>query len=298
MRYIMYNPLANNKRGFDNAQKVKALAPNEEYTFLDITETLDLKSFFASLSETDMFILCGGDGTLNRFANYIGNDIPNFDIHYFPTGSGNDFMNDISQNEKDILPTINKYLIDLPVVTVNGKDYRVINGVGFGIDGYCCEEGDAVQRKNSKPVNYTAIALRGLLWKYKPTSARVTVDGVTTEYKKVWMVPTMNGRFFGGGMKVMPLQNRLNSEHSISGLVAFKSSRLKLLLNFPKIFKGNHMNLSIVSPFTCHEVTVEFDSPRALQIDGETIQNVSSYTMRSSVAIKKAFELKSEIAAV
>ena len=42
---------------------------------------------------------------------------------------------------------INKYIKGLPTVTVNGKDYRFINGIGFGIDGYCCEVGDEKKAK-------------------------------------------------------------------------------------------------------------------------------------------------------
>ncbi len=52
----------------------------------------------------------------------------------------------------------------------------------------------------------TAIAIKGLLFHYRPTNAVITVDGVTHTYKKVWLVPTMNGRYYGGGM--MPPRTR------------------------------------------------------------------------------------------
>ncbi len=32
---------------------------------------------------------------------------------------------------------------------------------------------------------------------------------------------------------------------------------------------------------TGHEITVEFDRPTALQIDGETITNVTTYTVKA-----------------
>ena len=37
----------------------------------------------------------------------------------------------------------------------------------------------------------------------------------------------------------------------------------------------------ITDPKIKEEITVEFDRPTALQIDGETIRNVTSYTMRA-----------------
>ena len=72
-------------------------------------------------------------------------------------------------------------------------------------------------------------------------SARVTIDGRTEEYKNVWMAPTMNGRYFGGGMMVTPSQDRLNSDRELSIVVVSCKSRLRLLTVFPKIFKGNHV---------------------------------------------------------
>jgi hypothetical protein len=41
---------------------------------------------------------------------------------------------------------------------------------------------------------------------------------------------------------------------------------------------------------TGHEITVEFDQPTPLQIDGETILDVTSYTAKSAVksAVKEA----------
>ena len=50
---------------------------------------------------------------------------------------------------------------------------------------------------------------------------------------------------------------------------------------FPTLLKGEHVNRKKnVVVFTGKEVTVEFDRPVALQIDGETILNVSSYTAK------------------
>ncbi len=281
MKYVMYNPLANNKRGYDNALKVKALAPEDKYEFVDLTKISDYSEFFDSIPASDSIIFTGGDGTINRFVNALGDYELKHELLYYPTGSGNDFMNDVKELSENGMIVLNRYIIDLPVVTVNGKDYKVLNGVGFGIDGYCCEEGDRLQKKSDKPVNYTAIAIKGMLGKYTPTTATVTVDGVTTVYKKAWLAPAMNGRFFGGGMMVTPGQDRLNEERFISGMVMRGASRIKTLIMFPKIFSGAHTKFKKVSMYTGHEIKVEFDQPRALQIDGETILGVTSYVMRA-----------------
>lgn len=171
---------------------------------------------------------------------------------------------------------IKEYLINLPTVAVNGKTYRFLNGVGYGIDGYCCEVGDEMRKKSDKPVNYTMIAIKGLLFHYKPTNAKITVDGKVHLYKKVWLAPAMFGRYYGGGM--MPTPGQTRNDDTISTLVFYGSGKLKTLMIFPSIFTGKHVaHKESVDILTGKEITVEFDSPRAIQIDGETILGVTSY---------------------
>ena len=59
------------------------------------------------------------------------------DLYYFATGSGNDFFTDIGHQKGDAPCLLNPYLTDLPTVEVNGQTHRFLNGVGYGIDGYC-----------------------------------------------------------------------------------------------------------------------------------------------------------------
>ena len=124
-------------------------------------------------------------------------------------------------------------------VTVNGKTYRFLNGIGYGIDGYCCEVGDKLRETTEGNINYTAIAIKGLLFHYKPTDATVTVDGVKHKFKRVWLAPTMNGKFYGGGM--MPTPNQDRTVGKLSVMVYHNLGKLKALMVFPSIFKCKHV---------------------------------------------------------
>ena len=65
------------------------------------------------------------------------------------------------------------------------------------------------------------------------------------------------------------------------------SGKLKTLMIFPSLFKGEHVkHTKHVDVLTGREITVEFDRPVALQIDGETVLGVSSYTAKLSVPAK------------
>ncbi|MBQ8356428.1 MAG: diacylglycerol kinase family protein [Clostridia bacterium] len=239
-----------------------------------MTRIDDYKALLEPLSAEDQLILCGGDGTLNRFIN----DTDGIDIKcrilYYAIGTGNDFLHDLGKKVGDAPFPINEYLKDLPFVEVNGKKYRYLNG----IDGYCCEVGDQLKAKSDKPVNYTAIAIKGLLFHYKPKTATVTVDGKRYTYKKAWIAATMKGRYYGGGMKTAPDQNRLDEKGEVTLVVMYGKGKLKTLTVFPSIFKGEHIkHTEMVAVHTGKEISVTFDQPCALQIDGETVLNVSGY---------------------
>lgn len=164
-------------------------------------------------------------------------------------------------------------------VTVNGKTYRFLNGIGYGIDGYCCEVGDKLSETTEGNINYTAIAIKGLLFHYKPTDATVTVDGVKHKFKRVWLAPTMNGKFYGGGMMPTPNQDRTGGKLSV--MVYHNLGKLKALMVFPSIFKGEHVKQKNIAILEGREITVEFDRPTPLQIDGETILGISSYKTKA-----------------
>ncbi len=276
--HVLFNPHAGNGRGKEAAQKLNALLPDGDLHFYDITEIGDYGAFFAALPADDRVVIAGGDGTLNRFINDTASLRPGQSIYYFATGSGNDFFTDIGGKAGDAPRCIDRYLTELPSVYVNGERRFFLNGIGYGIDGYCCLEGDRQRETTTKPVNYTSIAVKGLLFHYKPTSAVVTVDGVKHTYEHVWLAPTMNGRYYGGGMIPTPQQNRLAQPRQLSVMVFRSPSKLKALAVFPSIFKGEHVrHTDVVEVLTGREITVEFDRPTPLQIDGETVPDVTAY---------------------
>lgn len=279
--YVLFNPYSGNGKGEEYARKLNSIL-NDELIYFSMPKITDFKKFL-SMTKGEDIIICGGDGTLNYFINHTDGIKYKNNILYYSTGSGNDFYNDVFKGKGEGPHLINEYLKDLPTVIVKGKEYKFINGIGYGIDGYCCEMGDLHRKKNTKPVNYTKIALKGLLYDYKPTNAIVTVDSVKHAYKKVWLASTMNGRYYGGGMMIAPYQNRLNSDRSLTVVVLHGKIKLKVLTAFATVFKGEHIRFKkIVDLYTAHEVKVEFDRPVALQIDGETILGVTEYTVKSN----------------
>ncbi len=287
--YILYNTLAGNKEAWqEKLEKLKAMIDDPEPGCIDVTTIPSYANFVESLERSDRLYLCGGDGTINRFVNGLGDRKLPCELYYYASGSGNDFLRDLEREPGSDPICINEYLVALPYVTVNGKTCRFLNNVGFGIDGYCTEVGDRQKQESDKAVNYTAIAIKGLLFHYKPTGATVTVDGTIYRYKKAWLAPTMNGRFYGGGMMAAPDQDRCAAGGTVSVMLMHGSGKLHTLMVFPSIFKGEHIkHKKVVAVHSGHHITVEFDRPAPLQIDGETILGVTKYEVHSAKANAK-----------
>ena len=267
MKTYLYNSLANN-----------GIRP-EVPAGVELRDAvgLDYAAYLKGLAPEDEVVLVGGDGTLNYFINAVkGTEIKN-NIYLLGSGTGNDFFNDIGRKAgEEVL--LNPYLKNLPTVYVNGMEKLFINNMGFGIDGYCCEVADQIKAKSpQEKIDYTGIAVKGLLFHFQPCRAEITVDGVKHEFDNVWIAPTMKGKFYGGGMMMAPDQDRFSDKVTV--VVYYCRSKLKALISFPSIFKGEHVSKTdMVKIFTGNEIKVRFSRPCAAQIDGETVLNVTEYT--------------------
>lgn len=217
MKYYLYDPLANNW--------IKAKLPEGTNT-LDATK-LNYQEFFDGLKKDDEVVLVGGDGTINHFVNNYDMSKIHNKIYLLANGTGNDFLKDINEDpEKEI--ELNKYLTNLPTVKIKNIQRKFINNKGFGIDRYCCEVADKIKKKPNKKIYYTAIAIKWLLFHFKPRHVSIEVDSQKYEFDNIWLAPTMNGRYYGGGMNIAPNQDRLQDKLSV--VVYMSKSKLKALM--------------------------------------------------------------------
>ena len=278
---VLYNPYSGKGNGLENAKKLEKILKDAEITYEDMIRITDQPKYIRELPEDTTLIFTGGDGTLNRVINAIYGMPLERDILYFPAGSGNDFINDL-ELAHDCAPfPINPYMQELPSVEVNGKCYRFINAVSIGLDGYTCEMQEILKSKGKKK-SYKLIAFEGLMGKYRTCGGSVTVDGVSERFEKIWLAAAMFGRFYGGGVMMGPTQSRFNEEGLLTAVTIHDVGRLRTLFLFPSITKGKGEQYpEIVEYRKGREITVNFDRPTAVQIDGDVISDVTTITVRS-----------------
>ena len=280
MNYILYNHLANNKEGekwADALLKTLGAIGADDYKKVKLAG-LDILGFLKDITDKDLIYLVGGDGTINRFANDVyGAEIP-CPVLFISGGTGNDFLKDIVENyHREGYTDIREYITNLPTIKVNGTTCHFLNGIGYGIDGMCCEVADQMKAGGKEKINYTGLTIKLLLFKYKCPTATVIIDDKKEQvYKKVWLASTMNGRYYGGGMKVAPEQDRKGN--GLTCVIWHGSGKIKTLATFPKIFEGKHVEKKdIITVIPAKHVKVKFDIPTAMQIDGETVLGVTEY---------------------
>ena len=252
MNYVLFNNLANNGEGekWADALVQKLGVKEDEYKKTNLVG-LDLPAFVKEVTAEDIIYLVGGDGTLNRLANDLQDTEVPCPILLISGGTGNDFLKDITENyPTDGYTDVREYIKNLPTIKVKGTTCHFINGIGYGIDGMCCEVADQLKAAGKKKINYTGLSIKLLLFKYKTPN--------------------------GGGMKVAPDQDRKGD--SLTCVIWHGSGRVKTLAAFPKIFEGKHVEKTdMITVIPAKKVKVKFDIPTAMQIDGETVLGVTEY---------------------
>lgn len=274
---ILFNPLSQKGAGLKNAKKIERFFADAQFAYEDITKISDPVSFLKGVDAGTKVVLTGGDGTVSKMMDTLYKQELDRPLFYYGAGSGNDFLRDIGKSPKDPPFPINEYMEHLPLVKVNGLSLRFVNGVGLGLDGFCCEQVNLAHQAG-KEISYGTVALKGVLGQYKPVDAVVTVDGDRQEYKNVWLAPVMFGSYFGGGFKMAPAQSRNDPKRLVTSIVFHDVTRLSAPFKLLKVKSGGGEQMPEYASYrTGKHVIAEFSAPAPFQIDGENISNVSRY---------------------
>lgn len=275
--YIIYNPSAGDGNGKEEAEILYVVYPDS--ILININRIRDYRIFLSGMDTSDRVILCGGDGTLNRFVNSSKDIDIKSEIYFYSAGNGNDFVQDLGK-DKGCTPDfeIYPYIKELPSVRINGEQRLFINGIGYGMNGFCMKTSDADSRsRRQNRFSSKVDAVRGFLFQYKPIDMTITMDGKSYIYKKVWLAYTMKGRYLGGVM-VAPEQNRLDESKKLSFVVVHGVGRWKALRLFLSMINGKHAKgKKGVEMLRGKKIHVSFGEPVSVQLDGDMVTNVQEY---------------------
>ena len=289
--FLIYNPHGGLKKGKKILEKVlpifhssliKLTILKTEYSghAFDYAKALEFKGY-------DGICAIGGDGTMHEIINGMlkREDKKKLPIGLITGGTGNSFMHDmkcldpIDAAKKIILG--NKKPIDVFKVKSNEKTFYSFNLVGWGVPADSNILAEKLRWLGG--LRYSVSGIIEVL-KAKKRISKLIYD--KKEYNDDFtFIMACNTIHVGKGMKMAP-KAKIN-DGKIDLIIVRKVSRLKLLLLFPKLFNGTHIQSPLVEYKQVNEFSIIPKSKNRLNIDGEmkgqTPVNVKVYSNKIEV---------------
>lgn len=225
----------------------------------------------ADLTEVDVVVAAGGDGTLfevlnGLYANACDKKPP---LGVIPVGTGNAFARDLGlepgdwKKGVDIIAAGKKRPFDIGRVQSDEGVYHFLNIVGAGlpVDAMLT----AAKLKFIGRVAYSVATLwRALQLRTYPLN--IVLDGNRVEQESMF-IEVSNTRYTGTSFLIAPDAQPDDGLFDIT--LVRKLGRIRLLRLFPTIYKGEHVRYEEVTTFQASEIRIEGPAGLLLAPDGE-----------------------------
>src|SRR5689334_10318040 len=236
----------------------------------DVSETVTLAA--DAFAHDQGVIACGGDGTVSMLAGVAAEAHGVLGI--VPTGAGNDFARALGIRGRDakhaveILRTGREAVVDLgrvasPVAPGSSPPGRWFTSVAnTGFDAEVNRWANGVTR-----ISGTALYVAGVartLAVFRPRPFRVRVDECTPLESDAWLIAIGNGPIYGGGMRIAP-DARLD-DGALDVCLIGPLTIPKFAVNFPRVFRGTHINHPAVTMLRGRVVEIEALDPRPMDL--------------------------------
>lgn len=219
------------------------------------------------LADHDVFVACGGDGTIREVASKIIGK--NKTLGIIPMGSGNDLCKTlgIPQNVPQSLEIVlkgNTAMMDVGQC----NDEIFLNTLGFGFDGLTNRY--ALEMKNIHPFfRYLIAALKAAVHQ---DAFKVKISkGESVHRQRAIMISLANGRVEGGSFWIAPEASITDGRFTMVLIEPVKKWKIPLLL--PLFLFGRADCISNVQKTETGDISLEFESNVEIHADGEIIKN-------------------------
>jgi diacylglycerol kinase (ATP) len=280
---IIVNPEAANGAVGKNWPRVRDFLQAEGARFDAVsTEEPGHATLLARQALDDGFrtiVAVGGDGTVNEVINGLveeGTVDPEVVLGMIPWGTGADFARMLGI-PRDYVEACRQLLrseprpVDLGKITCLREEREVeryfINAAGLGFDGEVSEIVNRFPKVLGGTITYLTCLFIGLVT-YRNKNIELSFDGQPVR-GRVNSVVVCNGCYFGGGMFIAP--GAAFDDGLFHVVILGNLSRLEVVANVPRIYKGTHLTHPKVSHFSAREIHVEAQERMLLQAEGELI---------------------------
>lgn len=286
---IILNPTSGRGRGSDARSKIEgfARAHSLDWTIFETQAHGDATRIAKDCtSDFGLIAAAGGDGTVSEvMRGVLGSDAI---MGVLPCGTGNDFARHIGLTASldralECLCDGKESVIDVGML----GDQPFLNVVACGFDS---EVGLRINNgyRWAKGTTAYVLAVLQTLASYKPTEMEIVVDGTAHQMKSM-LCAVANASQYGGGMKVAPQADL--TDGFLDVVVVKEMSRLSFLRQFPKVFKGTHLDSNEVVCFRGQEIRISAKRPLPVLNDGD----LSGTTPLTATIVKSALRVRMPI---
>lgn len=288
---ILFNQRAGNGQSSHTCQKIQKFLDENQINYqIHKTQTDGdgvriARELADQLSNDQMILVIGGDGTLNQALNGVKiSQYPQTPLAYIPSGSGNDFSRGVKIKHQDPVILLQRILamsapveIDVAKATDLKKNQikYFVNNIGMGFDASAVYYTNHSKRKNIlNSLKLGTLAYVSSLVKVirlqKGFPIDVLVNGETKHFDNAYIVTATNHPYFGGGVAIDPKANPF--DHKLDLVVVNKITGSTFVKLFMKLLtNGSHLDDPNVWHTQQTQFTIYDHHPEQGQMDGEEL---------------------------
>jgi diacylglycerol kinase (ATP) len=285
--HIILNPVA----GGGKAKKLKNQLVHElvrrfgkNHLFMETTRKGEAIIFAREAVErgAGLIIAVGGDGTINEVVNGLllnrkpVNDQCELGILNCGSGSGlaQTFrLPDSITDQLDVICNSTAKPLDLGFVNYIDNDNipcerLFVSECQIGLGGSVVSRVGIKLKHFGGKIAFGSVALSHL-FHYKASQMTMILDGHPSQLKKLIGVTIGNGIYCAGGMRLTP--DARTDDGLLDVLQIHEMSLLKRIMNFGKVYSGNHIHSNHFSINQAKEISIESEQPVWIETDGELL---------------------------
>ena len=283
---VVINPQAGGGKGMVIGERVRKYLEGESHELLfvqapSVMESLGQTRLSCASRDFELVISVGGDGLVHDLLpTLLEFSLP---LLVIPAGTGNDFARTLGlygcklSTLLELPKTHEPKPINIALVTHSDKETPFVQILSTGFDSVVNERANNFKFIRGK-VKYIVAVLQQV-WSFSPVHFTISIDG-EVQNRTAMLACVANGTSYGAGMKIVP--HAKNDDDLLDLMVVDRVSPLRLLMVFPRVFLGTHVNHPMVHFFKGREISISGDTTAFA--DGECI---SALPIRIRIADQK-----------
>lgn len=227
----------------------------------------------------DYIMSVGGDGTVNEIINgMLSSKKKKTKLIIYPLGTGSDLSRalNLPHNIEEFIALVKRENSkSIKAVEAEFLNHQQQREKRYFLNIADCGMGAAVVKKLNKSRKTIDGSLSYLvkifqtLFNYQNIEMKIEADNNLIYQGKLNSAIIAHGNYFGGGIKIAPEADLFSDKLNLVLLKDF--SKLGIILNLIKGYKGNHLNHPLVESYLVDKIKISAAEKAELEVDGESI---------------------------